>query len=417
MQMRWFISIRYLLAHLRQSLVCIAGVTISVTMFIAMTAMMNGFTDKFIVETVEASGHITIHDQPRETRTPILQRVYHDPNALLVVEGVKPRDKIEKIKNPQGLIAALRRMPGILAVAPQVNGDVIATYGTKTITMNVLGVEPEQTLAVTTIGQKVVEGDFSRLKTAADGVVVGRGVADVLGARLDDSLTLSSPTGGLTTAKVVGIFSTGVTPTDYGRGYMLLNDAQTLLNKKNIINEIICRTDDYTTAEAHAAQIEALAGYKTESWQESNANFLKIFRIQTIITYIITGALLIVAAFGVLNILIMAVLERVNDIAILKSFGLSRADVTQIYVFQGLVIGLIGSLIGLGLGKLTVEALRRLPITVEGLVKSEGLLMSESWQNYVIAFVAAMVITLIAAVYPARRAATYDPVEVIRGAH
>jgi lipoprotein-releasing system permease protein len=415
--MRWFISIRYLLAHLRQSLVCIAGVTISVTMFIAMTAMMNGFTDKFIVETVESSGHITIHDQPRETRTPILQRVYHDPNALLVVEGVKPRDKIEKIKNPQGLIAALRRMPGILAVAPQVNGDVIATYGTKTITMNVLGVEPEQTLAVTTIGQKVVEGDFARLKTAADGVVVGRGVADVLGARLDDIITLSSPTGGLTTAKVVGIFSTGVTPTDYGRAYMLLNDAQTLLNKKNIINEIICRTDDYTTAEAHAAQIEALAGYKTESWQESNANFLKIFRIQTIITYIITGALLIVAAFGVLNILIMAVLERVNDIAILKSFGLSRADVTQIYVFQGLVIGLIGSLIGLGLGKLTVEALRRLPITVEGLVKSEGLLMSESWRNYLIAFVAAMVITLIAAVYPARRAATYDPVEVIRGAH
>src|SRR5215211_4872332 len=97
-RMRWFISIRYLLTHVRQSLVCIAGVTISVTMFIAMTAMMNGFTDKFIIETVEASGHITIHDEPRETRTPILERFYKDPNALLVVEGVKPRDKIEKIK-------------------------------------------------------------------------------------------------------------------------------------------------------------------------------------------------------------------------------------------------------------------------------------------------------------------------------
>src|SRR2546423_15502202 len=88
-KMRWFISIRYLLAHLRQSLVCIAGVTISVTMFIAMTAMMNGFTDKFIIETVEASGHITVHDEPRETRTPILEKHYTDPNALLVVEGVK----------------------------------------------------------------------------------------------------------------------------------------------------------------------------------------------------------------------------------------------------------------------------------------------------------------------------------------
>src|SRR4051794_20215585 len=198
--MRWFISIRYLLAHLRQSLVCVAGVTISVMMFIAMTAMMTGFTDKFIIETVESSGHITIHDEPRETRTPILERQYKDPNALLVVEGVKPRDKIEKIKNPGGLIATLRRMPGITAVGPQVAGDVIATYGTKTVTMNILGVDPEQTLAVTTIGSKVTDGDFARLKTAADGVVIGSGVSAVLGARLDDIITLSSPTGGLTTA-------------------------------------------------------------------------------------------------------------------------------------------------------------------------------------------------------------------------
>jgi len=230
-------------------------------------------------------------------------------------------------------------------------------------------------------------------------------------------VTLSSPTGGLTTAKVVGIFSTGVTPVDYSRAYMLINDAQTLLDKRNIINEITLRTDDYTKAEQYAAQIESMSGYKTESWQESNANFLKIFRIQTIITYFITGALLVVAAFGVLNILIMAVLERVNDIAILKSFGLSRGDITQVYVFQGLVIGLIGATVGLVLGKLAVEGLRRIPIQMEGLVKAEGLLMSEHVSNYVTAFVAAIVVTLIAAVYPARRAAKYDPVEVIRGAH
>src|SRR5205085_1781633 len=184
-------------------------------------------------------------------------------------------------------------------------------------------------------------------------------------------------TGGRTTAKVVGIFATGVTPVDYSRGYMLINDAQTLLDRKNIVNAIVMRTDDYTKAEGYAAQIESISGYRTESWQESNANFLKIFRIQTIITYFITAALLVVAAFGVLNILIMAVLERVNDIAILKSFGLSRRDVTLIYLFQGLVIALIGSTVGLVLGKLGVEGLRRLPIKVEGLVKSEGLLMAE----------------------------------------
>src|SRR5213075_3039110 len=106
------------------------------------------------------------------------------------------------------------------------------------------------------------------------------------------------------------------------------------------------RTDDYNKAEAYAAQIEQISGYRTESWQEASANFLKIFKIQNIITYIITAALLIVAAFGVLNILIMAVLERVNDIAIMKSFGLSRGDISVIYLFQGLVIGLIGATAG-----------------------------------------------------------------------
>src|SRR3954470_24415925 len=204
--MRWFISIRYLLTHVRQTIVCIAGVTISVTMFIAMTAMMTGFTDKFIIETVESSGHITIHDEPRETRTPILERAYKNPNAVLVLEGVKPREKVEKISNPSGLVATLRRMPGIVAVAPQVTGDLIATYGTKTMRLFVIGVDPDAQLKVTTIGKDMIEGDFKRLKTAADGVIIGQGVSDVLGAGIDDIITLSSPTGGLATAKVVGIF-------------------------------------------------------------------------------------------------------------------------------------------------------------------------------------------------------------------
>jgi lipoprotein-releasing system permease protein len=311
----------------------------------------------------------------------------------------------------------LDSMPEVTAVAPMVNGNAIATYGTKTLNLVIFGVEPERQLRVTTIGEDVVRGSFDRLRTTADGIILGRGVADVLGADVDDSVSLTGVEGGRTTARVVGIFQTGVTPVDYSRAYMLINSAQTLLDKKNIVNEIVIRTNDYTRAEPLARQIEGIAGYRTEPWQEASANFLKIFKIQKVITYIITASLLVVAAFGVLNILIMAVLERVNDIAILKSFGLSRGDITLIYLFQGMVIGLIGALLGVTLGKLAVEGLRRLPITVEGLVKSEGLLMSENVGMYVQAFFASILVTMFAAVYPARRAAKYDPVEVIRGAH
>src|SRR5687768_12271373 len=146
--MRWFIALRYFLSHKRQSLVCIAGVTISVTMFLSMTSMMDGLTDKFITETVESTGHITIKDEPRETRTLILEKAYTDPNALLVVEGVKPRETVKKIQNASGLLATLDRMPGVVAVAPVVNGNAIATYGTKTINVVIMGVEPEDRKSV-----------------------------------------------------------------------------------------------------------------------------------------------------------------------------------------------------------------------------------------------------------------------------
>jgi lipoprotein-releasing system permease protein len=414
----WLISTRYLLAHMRQTLICVAGVAISVTMFLAMFAMMLGFREKFIIETVESSGHIIVNDEPRLTETPILERAYpEEENGLFVVDHVKPRENVKKIKNPTGLARKLREMPGIVAVAPLVTGDAIGTYGTKTVNLEIQGIDPEAEQRVTTIGQKLISGDFGKLYGTADGIVLGRGVALTLGAKQGDSIMLSSSTGGKTYARVVGIFQTGVTPVDYSRGYMLTNNAQTLLDKKNVINRLIIRTDDYIAAPRYAAQIEAICGYKTEAWQESNSNFLTIFKIQDIITFIITGALMVVAAFGVLNILIMAVLERVNDIAILKSMGFTRRDITLIFMNQGLVIGLVGATVGVVCGKISIVLLKMIPIQMEGLVKAESLLMAESSFYYALAFVVSNLAVLVAAVYPARRAASADPVEVIRGAH
>ncbi len=191
--MRWFISIRYFLSHKRQSLVCILGVVISVTMFISMTALMNGLSDRFIIETVESTGHVTIKDEPREAQTKILERVYTDPNALITMEGAKPRETPKKISNSAGLLRMLDRMPGIVAAAPVVNGNAIATYGTKTLPLTIFGVDPERQMKVTTIGEDLVAGDFGRLRTTGDGIILGRGVADVLGANVEDSVTLAGP--------------------------------------------------------------------------------------------------------------------------------------------------------------------------------------------------------------------------------
>src|SRR5688572_15749017 len=168
--MRWMVAMRYFLAHKRQTLVCIAGVTISVMMFLAMDSMMQGFKDKFIIETVESSGHVQVNDEPRETQTPILETVYKDKNALLSVAGTKPRDVVKKIKNPEGLMRKVRALPGVAAVAPEVTGEAIVTYGAKHMNVAILGIEPEQQLKVTTIAEDLVEGDFGKLRSTADGI-------------------------------------------------------------------------------------------------------------------------------------------------------------------------------------------------------------------------------------------------------
>jgi lipoprotein-releasing system permease protein len=198
---------------------------------------------------------------------------------------------------------------------------------------------------------------------------------------------------------------------------MLLRDAQVLLDKQNIVSEITVKGDDPEKARALAAQIEEITGLRTESWQEQNQNFLSIFVVQQAITYIICAAILVVAAFGVFNILTMSVMEKVNDIAIMRSYGLSRADIRNAFILQGIIIGAFGAVMGTGLARLVIAGIRQLRFPVEGLVKAQGILMAERPQDYATAAVAALIITLIAAALPANRAARFNPVEILRGRH
>ena len=171
----------------------------------------------------------------------------------------------------------------------------------------------------------------------------------------------------------------------------------------------------YDSARETAARIEGMVSYRTESWQEANENFLSIFVIQQVITYLVTGGIMIVAAFGILNVLVMLVMEKLPEIAMLKSMGFSGRDVTMIFLMEGAVIGLVGVLSGCVFGYYLTEFVGTLPIPMKGLIESEHLVMNNALYLYVRAGVAAMIVTLIASVLPAMRAGRLDPVETLRG--
>jgi lipoprotein-releasing system permease protein len=215
--------------------------------------------------------------------------------------------------------------------------------------------------------------------------------------------------------KVVAIIEAEIPPVDKMRAYALLRNVQTLLGKPDIVSRIEIRLWDHEAGFAAADRIERAFGYDAEPWQETNANFLAIFAMQTMIGRFIVGAILLVGGFGILAIQIMIVLQKTRDIAILRSVGLRRNDILRIFLLQGLIIASIGGALGDLFGKIALTQLAKLPVKMEGLVKSDTFLIHEDPAFYVYGVVFALVVGMVASLLPAIRGSRVEPVDVLRG--
>lgn len=182
----------------------------------------------------------------------------------------------------------------------------------------------------------------------------------------------------------------------------------------NEVNEIICRIKDVDMAEALSKKIQQESGYYAESWQKAYQNFLTIFKIQNYTIYMIVGAILIVSAFGIFNITMMLIVEKKKDIAILTALGFSTRDIQFIFSKLGLIIGILGSAVGCLFGFLIQEWLEPFEFDVEGLVRAKGFVLDRWHGYYWLGAVFGTILSSIAGVYPAKKAASLNPVEIFR---
>jgi lipoprotein-releasing system permease protein len=245
--------------------------------------------------------------------------------------------------------------------------------------------------------------------------MLGSGVAEKLGAAVGDRITAAGPGGTRVPLKVAAIFEAGIPPVDKSRAFVPLRTAQTILQRRDEVNSIGFRISDTNQAPELADVIGQLSGYVTESWQTQNANWISLMAFQQMVTRMVIAFLLVVAAFGILNILIMIVLEKKRDIAILRSVGLTRSQILRIFLVQGVLMGLGGALIGCALGALAVIGISKIPVHFEGLVKTNHIMMHVEPWYYLAASAFAMLAGLIASILPSRRAAATEPVDVLRG--
>jgi lipoprotein-releasing system permease protein len=411
------VAIDIALAHLkgrkRQTAVSVAGVAMGVGFFVAVGSLMEGSQQDLISTLIDAAPHITVKDEFRDPPRQPVERLY--PGAAIRIDGLKPKDEIRGIRRARARVALLDAREGLDA-APTLRGQVVMRYGAKDVSATLIGIEPERERRVSQIENDLTAGNLESLHTAANGVILGSGLVRKLGVRVGETLAATAPTGIRLLMKVVGTFHTGAVAVDSFQAYALLKKVQVLQDRPNVINEIRVKTDDIYAARSIARSIEAQFGYKTESWEEANEDLLEVLVIRNAILYSVVTAILIVAGFGIFNIISTVTFEKARDIAILKSLGFQEHDVRGIFLGQGFVVGLCGAIIGWGLGFILIGVLGSIEFEIEAFTQRSGLPLYEGPFYYAVAGVLAIVSAMLAAYIPARRASRLNPVDIIRGA-
>jgi lipoprotein-releasing system permease protein len=407
------IAVRHLLHRRRQTVTSLVGVSLGVAFFIGIASMMQGFQRDFVNRIIDAAPHVTIKD---EFRKPPPQPVFAAyPDSAVILSGLKPKDEIRGLRGARAIIDALERMPG-LHVAPTLAGQILLRFGAKDVSANVTGIVPDRERFVTKLEKDLIVGSLDSLYTAANGLIIGEGIALKAGIGLNDMVSVIAPSGVLMRMKVVGIFRSGITLMDNFDTYALLKKAQVLQNRPNVVNRIRIRLHDVEPAADLARSVEARFGWRTESWQEQSSNILGIFVIQNAIMYSTVGAILIVACFGIFNVISTVIYEKTRDIGILKSMGFREADIRRIFVYEGLMVGILGMLIGWALGYGIVEFMGSLKFEMEGFIRAQGFVLYRTPRHYVISGAMAIAASTFAAWLPARRASRLNPVDIVRGA-
>jgi lipoprotein-releasing system permease protein len=405
----------HLFSKKRQTIVAMLGVMFGVTVFIFQAGLLTGLQNYFIEKTVNTTAHVHIYNEVRTGRPHVLTRYVDTTAQLLIVRNQKPRDEERKVRNGNQIIRDIEKDPRVEGVAPFLGLQGIYRFGMSQQAGTLAGVDIMREDQLFKVKDNLIAGDLLRMETLPNGIILGAGLADKLGATVDNSIIVISSKGVALDMKVVGISKTGITLQDNTRAYISLRNAQRLLQQSaSYITDINVRLRDVEQSESVAREYQHRYGYKAEDWKAANANVFGIFRIQNLTVTFVIISILVVSGFGIFNILMTIIYEKMPDIAILKAMGYRDRDISQVFLIESLAIGSTGGSLGLLLGFAASKIVGMIPLNIEGFVSVQYLVINFNPLFYLAAFMFALVSTTVAGYFPARKAARFDPVEIIR---
>jgi lipoprotein-releasing system permease protein len=404
-----YIALRFLFHRKRAFVLSLAGVVFGVAIFICTQAQTQGFAKQFINSTLGSNGAVILRAQFRP----------RSENLIVVPKNSQAeagrRRYFEGITNASEIMRISRRFSNVVACAPVLRGSVTARAGFENATVDLFGIDPALHLRTTDIGQQIIDGKFDDFRNNPTSVIVGWKLAELLGIAAGDTMQLLSPSGEYWRFTVAAISRSGVASVDSARVYCHSKIAQRLLHKPYPATMILYKLRDPEKAPELAQHFEHLFQHETQSWQEREVGNLQLFLTLRMSTAITVSLIILLAGFGIFNVLTMTVLSKIREIAILRSMGYRAHDISAIFLWQGALIAVIGALVGCFVGALLTWVVSHIPIHVRGLIYANHFLVAWDWHHYLWATLLALIAVAISSYVPARRAALLTPVATLRG--
>lgn len=402
----------HLTSKIKQSLVAVLGVTFGISMYVFMNSFMTGVNDIQTVLAFTSLAHIHIYNDGPANNSNLVKRVFKG-NVAINIRNAKVIQYTEGIKNTSEILALVRKQPEVIGITPQVNINVFFRNGSNKVNGTLSGVDVENENRLFNIASYMTSGSWNSLQYQHEGVIMGLDLAKQLSLNINDNINILTSEGVSRNYKLIGIFQTNVKGVDKSKAYVNISSARQLLAKnQKYVTDLQVNVNNFEKTEPVVQRIAPVIPYKVESWQTANQQLEAGSKLRNIIAQAVSLTILLVAGFGIYNIMNMTINEKIREIAILKAMGFSGGDVTQIFLVQAIVIGVIGGVIGMILGFVIADVVNHIPFKIGGL---NNLPMAYRAKDYILAFLFGLITTLIAGYLPARKASKIDPVDIIRG--
>ncbi|MFZ4538866.1 ABC transporter permease [Propionivibrio sp.] len=397
----WIAATRFLREGRAQSLLIIVGVGVGVSVIVFMSALLSGLQSNLIRRTLSSQSHIVVLPQEEVARQ--LRDSAFGPLLQKQAQRLRSIDQWQQVRN------RLVRMPEIAAVSPVASGPAFAVRGDANKSVTLIGIEPEHYIQIIALDEKIVSG---QLRLNSGEAVLGIELAKDLGAGVGDKVRINTGNDINDTLTITGLFDLGNKGVNGRNVYVGLRSAQTLLDLVGGVSSIDLSLHDIYAAEAVALKIAGETGLQVDSWIKTNAQFFSALTSQRISSNVIRFFVGLSVAFGIASVLVVSVVQRSKEIGILRAMGATRGQMLRIFLLQGGIVGLLGSLIGSALAWLFLALWRALAVNPDG---TPMFMITVEPELFAIAAAGASLVGILAALIPARRAARLDPVEAIRG--